>query len=43
MSECQHDWQWGEQTQPSRGFYVFVCSLCDEVAEEEHFPEDDSA
>lgn len=43
MSECNHNWEWSEQTQPSRGFYVFVCSLCNEVAEEEHFPEDDPA
>jgi hypothetical protein len=41
MSECNHNWEWYGQPQPYRGFYVFYCSLCDKVAQEEHFPEDD--
>lgn len=41
MSKCEHDWKWHEHTQPIRGFYVFYCSLCNEVAEEEHFASDD--
>lgn len=40
MSECNHDWKWDEQTQPSRGFYVFVCSLCGESTQEDHSEDD---
>lgn len=40
MSECKHDWVWDEQTQPSRGFYVFVCTNCNEVQVEDQTEDD---